>query len=142
MTPMKYQGYAARTVTDDWPAAQRLPLMHAVQQALVATCAVPPDDCFVTLQAQPAEQFLFHPHFGGVQRSAQRVLAEVLLLGGRSAGQKRAFYAEAQRRTEALGLRGDDLMIALGENQAIDWSLGAGRAYADAAHPVEASPSI
>lgn len=106
-------------------------LAQVVQHALVTTCNVPVDDRFILLNRVPAGHWMADPYFGGVMRSRNACLAEILLLQGRTADQKRRLFREAARGVGEVGFRPDDLMLALTENTAMDWSLGGGMAYAD-----------
>lgn len=54
-----------------------------------------------------------------------------MFLRGRSDAQKRARYRGVAERAHQIGLRPDDLLVALAENGPIDWSLGRGQAYGD-----------
>jgi len=47
-------------------------------------------------------------------------------LHGRTANQKRALYRCVVDKAAAAGFKPDDTMMALVENQAIDWTLGQG----------------
>jgi phenylpyruvate tautomerase PptA (4-oxalocrotonate tautomerase family) len=73
------------------------------------------------------------PSFGGVERSADACIVEITFLAGRSDEQKRALYRHISQGAEAVGLRADDVVVALTENGRIDWSLGRGQAYVDVA---------
>jgi hypothetical protein len=69
------------------------------------------------------------PHFGQVSRSNDASVVEITFLAGRSDEQKRRLYQWVSTRAEAKGWRPDDIMVALTENQHIDWSLGRGLAF-------------
>jgi hypothetical protein len=56
---------------------------------------------------------------------------EVVFLLGRTDDQKRALFRHVADQAIQAGFRADDVMIALVENSRMDWSLGAGVAYAD-----------
>lgn len=105
----------------------------AVQEGLVQTCGVPPDDLFQLLSRFESEDMIFDPSFGGVVRSESACIVEITFLSGRSDEQKRALYRHIAQGAEAAGLRPDDVMVALTENGRIDWSLGRGQAYVDVA---------
>jgi hypothetical protein len=107
-------------------------LADAVHDGLVATCDVPPDDRFQLVSRFAPEAMIVNPTFGGVQRSADACIVEITFLAGRSAAQKQRLYRHVVACAAEAGLRADDILIALAENQAIDWSLGRGLAYAGA----------
>mgnify|MGYP001809887372 CR=1 FL=1 len=108
-------------------------LALAVQEGLVQTCGVPPDDLFQLLCRFEPEDMIIDPSFGGVSRSDRACIVEITFLSGRSDDQKRALYLHIAQCAEAAGLRPDDVMVALTENGRIDWSLGRGQAYVDVA---------
>jgi phenylpyruvate tautomerase PptA (4-oxalocrotonate tautomerase family) len=114
--------------------AQVKALADAVQEGLVQTCKVPPADLFQLIARFDSAAMILDPSFGGVNRSADACIVEITFLRGRSDEQKRALFKHVAARAVAGGFRADDVMIALTENSAMDWSLGLGLAYADHAH--------
>lgn len=117
------------------PLAQLKALAGAVQHALVTTCRVPPDDLFQLLARFAPEQMVLDPRFGGVERSPAACVVEITFIAGRTDEQKRALFRSIADGAVAAGFRADDLVVALIENNKVDWSLGRGVAYADqAAH--------
>lgn len=119
------------TLPDHLPAALGHQLARAAQQALVDTCHVPLDDLFQLIHRLPRADMVFDPGFGGVERSDQTCLIHITLLQGRTPEQKRKLYHHLAKAAQAVGLRPDDLIVALQENSRMDWSLGKGLAYAD-----------
>ena len=114
-----------------WTAERVRSLAAIVHDGLVHTCQVPPQDLFQLVSRHDADELIVDPTFGGVMRSRDACIVHVTLLRGRSDDQKRYLYAHVAARAVAAGLRADDVMLALSENTAMDWSLGAGTAYAD-----------
>ena len=115
-------------------------LADAVHAALVTTCNVPPADRFQLITRFPADAMILDPTFPNVARGPEASIVEITFLSGRSDNTKRALYADIAHRARAAGFRGDDVMVALTENHAIDWSLGLGLSYAQAsAHPAPAA---
>lgn len=106
-------------------------LADAVQEGLVQTCNVPPEDLFQLIARFEAEEIILDPSFGGVSRSRNTCIAEITFLRGRTDEQKRQLFRHVAMRAVAAGFRADDVMIALTENSHMDWSLGLGVAYAD-----------
>lgn len=113
--------------------AKVLRLAAAVQAGLVETCNVPPADLFQMVYRVAPECMILDPNFGYVHRSSEACVIEIALLGGRTDGQKRALYQRVVELASEAGFRTDDIMIALSENAAIDWSIGHGLAYVDVA---------
>ena len=106
-------------------------LAAAVQDGLVKTCNVPPNDLFQLISRFDSEEIILDPHFGGVSRSKDACVIEVVFLLGRTDDQKRALFRHVAEQAVGAGFRADDVMIALVENSRMDWSLGLGVAYAD-----------
>lgn len=106
-------------------------LAQAVQDALIETCNVPSADLFQLILRFEADEMILHPYFGGVSRSADACVVEIVYLTGRTDDQKRALYRSISLRAVQAGHRADDVMVALIENTRMDWSLGQGLAYAD-----------
>lgn len=104
-------------------------LAHAVHSGLVSTCNVPEKDRFVLVLRQPPGSMMLDPDFGDVARSSDASIVEIVFLAGRSEDQKRRLYQWVCTHAEAKGWRPDDIMLALMENQHIDWSLGRGLAF-------------
>jgi 4-oxalocrotonate tautomerase len=98
----------------------------AVHEALVAQANVPRDDRFQVFL--PLDRIVADPAYGGVQRSEALVIVEITLNAGRTVEIKKNLYADIARRLEALGVRGDDVMVSLVEVTKENWSFGGGRA--------------
>ncbi|MCA3173712.1 MAG: tautomerase family protein [Burkholderiales bacterium] len=113
------------------PQNQVRALAAAVQDGLVKTCNVPSNDLFQLITRFDAEEIILDPHFGGVNRSNDACVIEVVFLLGRTDDQKRALFRHVAEQATHVGFRADDVMIALVENSRMDWSLGLGVAYAD-----------
>jgi len=106
-------------------------LAEAVQDGLVKTCSVPQNDLFQLITRFEADEMVMDPHFGGVNRSSDACIAEIVFLSGRTDDQKRALFRHIADKAVQAGFRADDIMVALVENSRMDWSLGHGVAYAD-----------
>jgi hypothetical protein len=124
------------------PLAQLQQLAAAVQDALVDCCQVPRDDLFQLMARFDAGEMVMDPHFGGVSRSADACIVEIVFLQGRTDEQKRNLFGRIAAGAEGAGWRQDDVLVALVENTRMDWSLGRGAAYADhAGHADHAVPA-
>jgi len=109
-------------------------LADAVQEGLVHTCKVPPQDLFQLITRFESEEMILDPTFGGVNRSPDACIVEITFLRGRTDEQKRSLFKHIAARAVVAGFRPDDVMVALTENSHMDWSLGHGLAYADHVH--------
>ena len=100
-------------------------LGEIVHEALVSAIGIPADDRFQILTTATDETLIADPSYLGCHRESPAIV-EITLSAGRNNDQKRALYAEITRGAEAAGIRADDVMIVLRENQRVDWSFGAG----------------
>lgn len=113
------------------PSSKVKALADAIQEGLVKTCNVPSNDIFQLISRFPTEEIILDPHFGGVNRSNDACIAEIVFLTGRTDDQKRALFRHISDGAVKAGFLSDDIMVALMENSRMDWSLGHGVAYAD-----------
>ncbi|WP_298962151.1 tautomerase family protein [uncultured Roseibium sp.] len=108
------------------PQALPTATCHRINQllhdSLVETCAVNPDDFFCLVTRYPPQDIILHPSFLGVRDPAHTIIIEIALLGGRSDDQKEALYRDVRKRLGQTGLKPDNSIIYLLENQPIDWS--------------------
>jgi phenylpyruvate tautomerase PptA (4-oxalocrotonate tautomerase family) len=100
-------------------------LGDAVHDALVAAVGIPADDRFQVLTSATDETLLADPDYLGHHRESPAIV-EITLSAGRTNDQKRDLYARIARGAEAAGIRADDVMVVLHENQRVDWSFGGG----------------
>lgn len=117
------------SVPQHLPISQIRALADAVQTGLVSTCNVPVDDCFQLINRFAADDMLLNPTFGGMNRTKDASIVDITFLQGRSDDQKRALYRCVTDLAVLAGFKADDIMIALLENAAIDWTVGQGRAF-------------
>ena len=102
---------------------------EVVYDAMIATINVPKDDRFQIITEHPAAQLIFDPTYLGVSRSKDCLCIQVTLNEGRTTDMKRAFYkAIADGLHARLGLRREDVLIALVEVKKENWSFGNGDA--------------
>ncbi|MBV8987674.1 MAG: tautomerase family protein [Solirubrobacterales bacterium] len=114
---------------EGWSEQQRAAIADATHAAMVATLSVPERDRFQIITMHAPENFSFDRSYLEVNRSDRFVLITVTLSVGRTTEAKQAFYAQLRERlVAAVGLRGEDLAVALVENQREDWSFGHGQA--------------
>jgi phenylpyruvate tautomerase PptA (4-oxalocrotonate tautomerase family) len=108
-------------------AAYKRKLADAAHAALVETLNAPADDRFQILTEHAAGDLIVDPQFLGIQRSADVVIIQVALRRGRTVEMKQAFYRRTvERLHDAVGLRPEDVVITLVENDLPDWSFGLG----------------
>lgn len=110
--------------------SQAKALAAAVHDGLVQTCNVPPEELFQIISRIDTDELILDPHYGGVTRTKNACVIEVLLLP-RPDDKKRALFRHVTEQAVKAGFRADDVMIVLVENSLMDWCLGLGVAYAD-----------
>ncbi|MGW0881940.1 tautomerase family protein [Streptomyces sp. NPDC002671] len=110
-------------------------LGRAVQDALVETIGVPPDDRFQVLTGHDGVTgTLRYDDYLGVRRDDGLVFVAITMRSGRSAEQKRALYRRiAELAQEYAGTEPRNVFVTVTENESADWSFGHGLAqYAPA----------
>ena len=108
--------------------AYRQALSDGVQEALTATVNAPADDRFHIL-TEHASGLIFDPHYLGIDRSPEWVAIQITLRKGRTVEMKQALYRRiVENLAKNPGLRPEDVMICLVENELADWSFGKGEA--------------
>jgi 4-oxalocrotonate tautomerase len=100
-------------------------LGEAVHDALVTAIGIPPDDRFQILTPATAETLVADAEYLGHHRESPAIV-EITFRAGRSNDKKRALYAAIARGAERAGVRADDVMVVLHENEPVDWSFGGG----------------
>lgn len=110
------------------PLPQQAAIVQGIHQALVSAIGMPEDELFNRVHPYTPEQFHFSRSFNGMQRSSNVIAVEITMRRGRSDAMKRALYAHIAANLEkAAGVRPDDVLIFLHENDYSDWSVGQGR---------------
>lgn len=111
------------------PIAHAHAIGAAVHRALVEVFTVPVRDHFQIITEHEPDHLIADPHYLDIDRSNDVVLIQVFLSAGRTTELKQAFYARiAAQVRENPGLRPEDLVISLVENNRPDWSFGNGEA--------------
>jgi 4-oxalocrotonate tautomerase len=111
------------------PEEYRQTVGDVVYQAMVNILKAPKDDRFQVINEHPAPNFIFDPHFFGIERSADCIFIQLTLASGRTLEQKRGFYKQvADELHRRLGVRHEDVFINLVPVDREDWSFGNGEA--------------
>ncbi|HYM62827.1 MAG TPA: tautomerase family protein [Thermoanaerobaculia bacterium] len=99
----------------------------AVHGALVAQANVPADDRFQVFVELDTDCLSANPTYGGVSRSEDLIIIEIILNSGRTVEIKKSLYADIVRRLRAAcDVRPDDVLISLVEVAKENWSFGKG----------------
>ncbi|MER6378781.1 tautomerase family protein [Streptomyces sp. NPDC001250] len=119
-------------------------LGQAVQDALVETLSVPPEDRFQVLTGHDGvtSTLRYDDHLG-LHKDESVVFVAITMRSGRSPEQKRALYRRiAELVHERTGTEPRNVVVTVTENTLVDWSFGDGEAqYAPAdAEPAGALP--
>ena len=110
----------------------------AVQEALMSTLCVPPDDFFQIIHVLPRTRFRHTPSFLGLRYSDDLILLEVTFISGRPKEKRLALLkALNENVVAAADISPDDLMITLYEVPGENISFGQG--LAQRAHIFEAA---
>lgn len=94
-----------------------------LQRAFVEALDVPADDKFQIFRPRDDGEIVFDPGYGGVDRR-NLVLIQVLMVHRYSVEMKRRLYRAMVEKLTALGLRREDIHIAVAENGYEDWYAG------------------
>lgn len=109
--------------------AFRQALTDGIQQALVQTFNVPPDDQFMLLTEHQPADLIYNRHYLGIERSDDFVAIQLTVSNTRTLVQKQALYKRiVELLAERPGLRKDDVFINLVEVLPENWSFGLGDA--------------
>ncbi len=109
-------------------ADQARPIADAVHSALVSAIGIPADDRFQVINLRDPAHLIIDANYLGIARSPNALIVQIYLRQGRSAELKKALYAAIAANLVALGLRAEDVLVSLSENDLPDWSFGLGLA--------------
>ncbi|MGO1051891.1 tautomerase family protein [Crossiella sp. CA198] len=103
-------------------------LGNAVQDALVETIGIPPDDRFQVLVSHDGvSSTLRYDNFLGIHKDEGTVFIAITLRSGRSVALKQALYRRiAELAQEYAGTEPRNVLVNLIENEPVDWSFGNG----------------
>jgi 4-oxalocrotonate tautomerase len=102
---------------------------EAVHRAMAETLDVPERDHFQVITEHDSNHMIYDANYLEVRRTDDVVFVEVTLSAGRDVAKKEAFYSRVVKLLgEKPGIRPEDVVIVLVENQRMDWSFGKGQA--------------
>jgi 4-oxalocrotonate tautomerase len=109
--------------------AQLDAISDAVHEAMVATLDVPQRDRFQIITERRPRYLRFDPNYLDIERDEGFLLIRITLSAGRRTDAKQAFYGRlAELLAERIGIRPENLVVVMVENEREDWSFGRGRA--------------
>jgi hypothetical protein len=98
-------------------------ISREIHQSQIDALGTTPNDVFQVFRPHDPGEFRFHPTFGGVDRRSL-ILIRITLVHKHSVVVKKSLYKAMSERLESIGIRPDDVMIALVENGFEDWYAG------------------
>jgi Tautomerase enzyme len=106
-----------------------------VHEALVEAIGMDPTDKFQIFRLHDKGELVFDPTYNGVDRQ-DLVYLQILMVHMYDVGSKRRLFDTIARRLESIGIRHEDVLIAVVENGFEDWY--AGKFYSE---PTAVEPS-
>jgi hypothetical protein len=103
--------------------AKHVELSAEIHQAQIDSLGVPADDLFQVFRPHEPGELKFDPTYGGVDRQSL-VLIRITMVHMYSVAKKRELYAAIVNRLVAIGVRSEDILIAVVENGFEDWYAG------------------
>jgi phenylpyruvate tautomerase PptA (4-oxalocrotonate tautomerase family) len=101
-------------------------IADGVHRGLIDSIGIPEGDRFQIIDRHGPGELVFDRHYLGIERQ-DVVFIQITLVAGRSDERKKRLYQEIVRNLEAdPGVRPEDVVVTLTENNRIDWSVGNG----------------
>ncbi len=94
-----------------------------IHQALIDSLAIPADDKFQVFRPRDEGEIIFDPGYNGVDRRSL-ILIQVLMVHLYPVDLKRELYRHIVTRLDAIGIRPEDIQVAVSENGYEDWYAG------------------
>jgi hypothetical protein len=98
-------------------------ISNEIHQAFIDALEIPADDKFQVFRPRETGELLFDPGYGGVDRRSL-ILIQVLMVRSYTVELKRELYRHIVTRLAAIGVRPEDIQIAVTENHHEDWYAG------------------
>ena len=98
-------------------------MSNEIHQALIDALAIPADDKFQVFRPRDEGEIVFDPGYNGVDRRSL-ILIQVLMVHMYPVDRKRELYRHIVTRLDAIGVRPEDIQIAVSENGYEDWYAG------------------
>ena len=115
------------SMTEGKSAEYRTTLMEEIYLGMRDTINIPEDDRFATISEHKPANINNSGSYLGIDRSDDVIFIQITLNHGRSTDQKKALYGKiAERLSDSLDVRPEDVVVSLIEVQLEDWSLGNG----------------
>lgn len=104
-------------------------IANAIYEAMRQAINIPENDRFIAISEHADDSLIADPGYLGVSRSGNPLFIEITLRQGRSVELKQTLYRQiVENLSAAAGIRKEDVLIVLRENDSADWSFGNGEA--------------
>jgi phenylpyruvate tautomerase PptA (4-oxalocrotonate tautomerase family) len=108
----------------------RATVADIVYKGIVDVLKAPDGDRFIVIGEHAPENFIYDPHFLGMERSPDFILIQVTSTVGNNKESKLAFFRYiADELKNKLSVRPDDVMVNLVFVDRADWSFGRGEPW-------------
>jgi phenylpyruvate tautomerase PptA (4-oxalocrotonate tautomerase family) len=112
------------------PPEYRATVADVVYGGIVGVFKAPDGDRFMVINEHAPENFVFDPHFLGIERSPDLIMIQVTSTVGNTKEQKLAFFRQmVDELNRRLNLRREDVFINLVFIDREDWSFGNGEPW-------------
>jgi len=102
---------------------KRTEISSEVHSAFIEALDIPPDDKFHIFRPRGADELVFDESYGGVDRRSL-VVIQVLMVHRYPVALKRKLFRALVSRLSSVGIRPEDIQIAITENGYEDWYAG------------------
>jgi len=117
------------SITTGRTREEKRAIADAIYEAMRQTINIPENDRFIAISEHADGDLIADPGFMGISRSENAMFVEITLRQGRTVEVKQALYRKiVENLADAAGVRKEDVLIALRENDLADWSFGNGEA--------------
>ena len=122
--------FARIDLVEGKPADYRATVADVVYEGIVGTLKAPEGDRFMVIGEHAPGNFVFDPHFLGIERTPDLIYIQVTSTVGNTKEQKLAFFRHtADELNRRLGVRREDVFISLVFVEREDWSFGNGEPW-------------
>ncbi|BBI33311.1 tautomerase family protein [Cohnella abietis] len=110
-----------------YEAEQLSIISREIMSTLVEHFNVPEDDYFQVFHGHKASEFYYSPNYLNISRTDGLLFIQITLKSGRSTEQKKDFYSRlAERLSNILNIRKEDVFVVLVDTEFEDWTFGNG----------------
>ena len=112
------------------PPEYRATVADVVYGGIIGVFKAPDGDRFIVINEHAPENFVFDPHFLGIERSPDLIMIQVTSTVGNTKEQKLAFFRQmVDELNRRLNVRREDVFINLVFIDREDWSFGNGEPW-------------